>query len=537
MVFVRLFVIALLCGGTVVVASDATESMRSAIDELKKKMATESTQAVVESTLMRDGALCPENENVPAKSSFGKVTVGGLTQIWYESVQNDHSGVFHGAPTFSNGAANPPQFLTESNAGNQNDTFRIRRAELRLKIQFSDMISAAIVLDPAREANSLYSPIPTLLRHNSKTTISEDFRNGTVSSFHPSLLQDAYIVVRDFDKGWFDCDKTKAHHTFAIGQFKPPAGEEATRDSGSLDFVERAMVTGVNNVRDIGAEVIGHWFDDRLTYKAGFFNGPSGTVLTDPEVVEAGNRPDDNNAKDIAWSISGLPWNVIDKDTKAWSGLEVGYFRTDGVHGGSGQEFDPNINVLNDINRRRTHISRQGAWAYLKPNGAFRGLWLRGEWGRLHDIYGGDAKTTSLGLGSVDVLNTNVRGSSAFSQANPNPVTLQGWFASVGYKLSDSAYSANLVKCGGTMGKEFNKMEFCFRAEQYQNIATEDLARPDRRTDLFPTRVYTGGMNYQMNVATRIQLNYILVDDPSSRSHFLAEVKNNVFVANFQMKF
>ena len=51
MVFVRLFVIALLCMGSALYASDATESIRSAIDELKKKMETESTQTVVESTM------------------------------------------------------------------------------------------------------------------------------------------------------------------------------------------------------------------------------------------------------------------------------------------------------------------------------------------------------------------------------------------------------------------------------------------------------------------------------------------------------
>lgn len=536
MVWVRILVLSMVCIGPALYASDATESIQSAIDELKKKMATETTHDVVESTIFRDGAINSPPENQPIKSSFGKVTIGGLTQIWYETVQNDRVGVFRGTPTFT-GTTAPPMFRPEDNAGNNIDTFRIRRAELRFRIEITDKIGAIIMMDPARESNSLYSSLPTLLRHNIKTTISNDFRNGTVSSFHPSLLQDAYIVVHDFDKGWFDCDLKHSHHTFAIGQFKPPAGEEASRDSGSLDFVERAMVSGVNNVRDVGAALYGTWFDQRFNYQAGFFNSPSGTVLTDPEVVEAGNRPDDNNAKDFAWRVQGRPWNVIDQNTKAWYGLELGYFRTDGVHGGSGQEFDPNISVLNDIDRRETHISRQGAWLYLKPTGVVRGLWARGEVARLHDIFGGDAKTTALGLGSVDLGNSNVRGSSFFSQANPNPVSVKGWFASAGYKLADSRFSDSLTKCYGRWGQALDNMEFCFRAEAYENIATEDLARPDRRTDLFYTRVYTSGMNYQLNPVARIQLNYLVVNDPESRSHGLGEVKNNVFVANFQLKF
>jgi len=537
MFVVRLILISLIGMRSALYASDATESLRSAIDELKKKMATETTQTVIESTIFRDGAIYPLLENKPVTSSFGKVTVGGLTQVWYQSVQNDRTGIFRGAPTFTQNGM-PPKFLPEDNVGNGIDTFRIRRTEIRLRFELTDKVGAIITMDPARESNSLFSSLPTLLRHNIKTTVSNDFRNGTVTQFHPSLLQDAYVVVHDFDKGWFDSvGKEKTHHTFAIGQFKPPAGEEASRDSGSLDFVERAMVAGVNNVRDVGAALYGNWFDARFSYQLGFFNSPSGTVLTDPEVVEAGNRPDDNNSKDFAWRVSGKPWNVIDTKTKQWYGLDLGYFRTDGVHGGSGQEFDPNINVTNDLNRRKTHISRQGMWAYLKPNGPVRGFWLRAEWGRLHDVLGGDAKTTALGLGSVDLGNANVRGSSFFSQANPNPVSLKGWYASAGYKVIDSPFAEKLTKKGGRPGQVLGNLEFCARAEAYQNVATEDLARPDRRTSLFYTNVYTIGVNYQMNAGTRLQMNYLVVNDPTSKSHGIGEVKNNAFVLNFQLKF
>ncbi len=333
MFLVRFCVISMLLLGPAAYASDATESLQNAIDNLKKRMAENTTPEVVESALFRDGVTClPEIE--PVRSNIGKITVSGLTQVWYESIQNDRSGVFRGAPVFNSGGG-IPVFNAEDNTGNDNDTFRVRRTELRFKIEITDKIGAFIMMDPAREGNTLYSPLPTLLRHNIKTTISNDFRDGTVSSFHPSLLQDAYVVAHDFDTGFFD-DKKISHHTFAMGQFKPPAGEEASRDSGSLDFVERSMVTGINNVRDLGAAMYGTWFDERLKYQLGFFNGPTGTVLTDPEVVEAGNRPDDNNAKDFAWRVQGRPWSITEKDTKRWYGLEMGYFRTDGVHGGGG---------------------------------------------------------------------------------------------------------------------------------------------------------------------------------------------------------
>jgi len=535
MFFVRFCVVSILLLGPAAYASDATESLQNAIENLKKKMSENTTPEVIDSTLFRDGLLCPP-EIQPVRSNIGKITITGLTQVWYESFQNDRKGVFRGAPVFTV-AGGKPVFSAEDNSGNDIDTFRIRRTELRFKVDINDKLGAYVMIDPAREANTLYSPLPTLLRHNIKTTISNDFRNGTVSSFHPSLLQDAWVVVHDFDNGFFDDQKAVSHNTFAIGQFKPPAGEEASRDSGSLDFVERSMVTGINNVRDLGAALYGKFFDDRLKYQLGFFNGPAGTVLTDPEVVEAGNRPDDNNAKDFAWRIQGRPWSIDEKDLKFKYGLELGYFRTDGVHGGAGQDFDPNFGVLNKLDRRNTHISRQGAWLYLKPNGEVRGLWIRGEYGRLHDVFGGDSKTTPLGIGSVDLQNTNFRGTSFFSQANPNPVTVDGWFASIGYRLIESRFFEELDKKHGRLGKELNKLEFAFRGEAYQNVASENLARPDRNTDLFYTKVYTTGVNYTLNAATRFQANYIFVNDPSSHSHGLGEVKNNVFVLNFQLSF
>jgi len=54
---------------------------------------------------------------------------------------------------------------------------------------------------------------------------------------------------------------------------------------------------------------------------------------------------------------------------------------------------------------------------------------------------------------------------------------VQGWYTSTGYKLSDSRWSAGLAK-GGMLERELNKMEFAFRYEVYQNITTENLARP-----------------------------------------------------------
>src|SRR5205814_2680286 len=92
----------------------------------------------------------------------------------------------------------------------------------------------------------------------------------------------------------------------------------------------------------------------RLQYWVGACNGPDGTVLTDPEIVEGGNRSDDNNDKDLCFRLLGQPvW-----DQKKWYGrLETGVARTDGYRGKSGHAFDPDLQI-NSINKERTAICR-----------------------------------------------------------------------------------------------------------------------------------------------------------------------------------
>jgi phosphate-selective porin len=372
------------------------------------------------------------------------------------------------------------------------------------------------MIDPTRESNIYYLPLPTFPVHN------ERFKNPLTaatfgSTIRPQLLQDAYINFHD----------VVPHHDFTLGQFKPPAGEEAWRNSGQLDFVERAMVTGVNNVRDIGAMVHGSWIDGRVQYWVGLFNGPDGTVLTDPEIVEGGNRSDDNDAKDIVWRVAVRPvWNV-----EKWHGrLELGYHRTDGYRGESaGIDRDTPLNALNSP---VTAINRQGAWVWYRPGAAVKGWWLRGEWGSGKDRYSYFQQPTfALALGG---------GTLRAGQLNPTPVTAQGWYFGTGYKLSDSVWADGL-KSGGWLKRALHDIEFAFRYEVYENIATEDLVNPDRHTDQFKTQAYTAGVNYYLKKwDARIQANYIWVDEPGGHgraSHGIREMKNDVLVVSFQVMF
>jgi hypothetical protein len=525
--------IAIVLSSTVSLSSAATPvaDLRAEVEKLRKELSAREEAAKVspvgkadEAVSSRYGPNAPVTVNL---SQDSRLEIQGLAQIWYQSVQNDNRGITV-SPFFFSGAN--PRIQAESNEGNDNDTFRIRRFELRFSLDLTKNVSLFVMLDPARQHNPIYYPLPTLPRHNvpSGSESFEPLRTGAIPdrAIKPQLLQDAYVSFYE----------VVPHHSFAVGQFKPPSGEEAWRNSAQLDFVERSMVAGINNVRDIGAMVSGTWVNDRVRYAFGVFNGPAGTVLSDPEVTEAGNRSDENDEKDIAWRVAVRPvW-----DMKKWYGrLELGAHRTDGVHGEAGSEFDPDFGILNGVNIKRTDIVRMGAWGWYRPAGPVRGWWFRGEWGSGHDRYGAGAFTGLFGAGSVDLGGGGPRGGNAFTQANPAPVNVSGWYFATGYKLSESRFAEGLKK-GGALSRALHDMEFAFRYETYENVEAEDLVQSDRHTDQFKTQVYTAGVNYNLKkYDARIQANYLFVDDPSSGNPIrgFREVRNDVFVVNFQVGF
>ena len=262
----------------------------------------------------------------------------------------------------------------------------------------------------------------------------------------------------------------------------------------------------------------------RFQYWFGAFNGPNGTVLTDPELVEGGNRSDDNNAKDFCWRIAGQPvW-----DAEKWYGrLETGIARTDGYRGKSGNSFDPS-SFINSTDRTVTAINRNAAWVWYRPGGPTKGWWLRGEFGSGRDRY---AENSFNGADGTSLL--------GFGQLSPAPVTASGWFFSTGYKLSQSIWIKDFDKtCPKLLGKALNNSEFTYRYEAYQNIATESLTETEVRTNLFKTTASTLGYNYYIDgYKTRLQANYFFVNQPSEPSRGLRGPHSDMFVINFQVSY
>lgn len=452
----------------------------------------------------------------------GKLTVGGLMQVWYYSIQNDHRGFFDD-PNVNT--------IADTNEALDNDSFRIRRAELKFTLEINENIRSYLMLDTAREAlgfpgvpsnqadgngikkanqvSPQFLAIDKPVGVNSVAFINAAL-NGASSAAAPRLLQDAWI-------NWHGCIP---HHDVQLGQMLVPLGEEGIRPNGELDFVERSMVGFACNTRDLGAVVHGSWWecgskpgDGRLQYWAGVFNGP-GTFF---EPGNAQNRPDDNDSKDVVARMLVRPvWD------DCWGKLELGGSFMGGKHGESGNR-EPIATPLNGLNRQSRYAARYNAWASYKFGDCLTGLWVRGEGVRISD--------REVPGSTLDLLG-NGTSANAFVQQQGATFTRQGVYGSLGYKMSESKICS--IPCW------LKPVEFLGRYDQYQNISMADEVNP-RHTDAFYTRASTAGINYYIiGHNAKVQANYNWVDLPADKSdaaRVFHNTRNDSFVINFQVMF
>jgi hypothetical protein len=431
----------------------------------------------------------------------GKLTMSGLLQVWYYSIKNDHKGLFND---------NQVNDIADTNETLDNDSFRIRRSEIKFSFDITKNITGVIMIDPSREAQSFPS-FPSNQGGFKRTANGPT--SGAVANVQggvgaaPRLFQDAYIVYKGI----------VPHHEFQIGQYKPPFSEEGLRSSAGLDFVERSFVGQMGDNRDMGGHVRGFWVDERVQYWMGVFDG-AGNMLGSGGQQQ--NRSDDNDDKDFLGRVSFRPvWK-----NKTWGNLELGGAVQFGRHGESGTT-NPIDFGINGLNRLPTWGTRYTANASYLPGGKVSGWWTRGEWARYKDRNAPGAV--------IDLLGNDIDGNG--TQDYAKPVTVQGWTISTGYKLSDSTFAASLPKW-------FKPFEFAFRYDTFQNVLVADLNKSDH-TDVFATQVYTGGVNYYLSGNNaKIQLNYNRVIDPDGRDNggsrnFHQHLKNDSLVVNFQVSF
>ncbi len=494
------------------VSSTEIDKLKKDVEDLRKQL--NASKAAVPAKGAVERAMDKYGPDANVTTKLGKLTIGGLLQVWYTASRTDHTG---GAFSGANGGA-----VVDSNVGQQNNTFRVRRAELRFTMEIHENVTAVVMMDPATEASSFagYPDNQGLFKRVNNvapetlaagTSVGSAAQLAALASGAGStnkLLQDAYINYHG----------VIPHHDFQVGQFLPAVGEEGIRSSAELDFIERSLIGQVNNQRDLGVSAHGKWWDDRFQYWLGLFDGAGNFYGTDG--VQK-NRADTNSNKDFNYRLLVRPvW-----ENETWGSLELGWSSQIGRHGNVNTR---DLVTLADVAgagdnllRTSTWATKYAPWVSYKPNGPVKGMWLRGEYLWMRDRNAPNSV--------IDLTDANANG---LLQTNGTPFSSQGWYAAVGYKMSESRYCDSAPSW-------LKPFEFVARYERFQNIQIDNQAHL-AATSVYYSDVMTGGINYYIRKHNaKIQLNVNSVTEPTDRAAGvnLHQVKNNSLALNFQVAF
>ncbi len=302
-----------------------------------------------------------------------------------------------------------------------NDTFLVRRAQIRLTTNITPRITGLVMFDPARVLNANFRPAAT-------------GTGGTIAiNRGASILQDLQLSFLMSNKG---TGARINRHFLDAGQFKIPIGYESTLVQAiAVPLIERSLMFtirdpfggGYGQLRDSGVQLRGN--QGQLSYRVGVFNG-------------LGERQNDlalSDNKAVAGLLSLSPSSV--------RGLQVG------ISGGYGKTG------VSNLAGRPTRSIFNAFTVYKRDKFTFQGEYMTGKSDTLGTVTARDiqgyyagvayAFTPKLeGLFRYDTFDTNRDAEAGVDSTVRDLILGLNYFI----KGNSAKIQVNLIRRGGATG-------------------------------------------------------------------------------------
>lgn len=341
------------------VTKQPTEKKTEVIPAVLEKKPEESTIAAVKQTQDTKNAKQADKPQNVVETGLGKVKFTGLFQGWYAG-------------------------------GNRgfNDTFRIRRAELRFTGDLLPKVRWSVMFDLAKTL----SLNTTTANINGTPFIREISVNQS-----SRILQEAFVTLSYVKRA-----------NVQFGQYKLPVSQEGLQSSSTLDTVERALFlqARLGDVRDFGVMVFGP-LNSQLDYQIGVFNGSG----------ETQNETDHSDQKALAGRLVYRPAFL--------KGLQIG---TSGVWGNGNRSINP----------RRDRLGAE--MLYVRNKFKFKSELMTGVDGTVHRRgyyahFGYRFIPKLEGIFRFDMFDPDIR-----RETNASTVTERDYIAGFNYYIKDNNF-------------------------------------------------------------------------------------------------
>ncbi len=306
------------------------------------------------------------------------------------------------------------------------------------------------------------------------------------------------------------------------GKFKSPVGLEQLQSDASAFFIERSIVTNLVPNRDLGVQLGGDLFDERVSYAVGVFNG----------LADGGNstNADFDDEKSVAARVFVQPFrNSPDSVLQGLGFGLAGSFGNQesrsGLTGGYRSDGQQNFFVYRPVNTAagaaNSNIIADGDSVRVSP----QAYYYNGSFGLLAEYVQSSTDVRDAGTGA----NANRRAT----------IDSRGWQIAAGYVLTgeDSTFK------GVTPAQPFNWANGTWGAfevvARVARVDIDDKAFPifaNRATSASSAKTVGGGINWYLSRNLRITADYAHTEFDGTTSAILKNGEDAI-LTRFQVAF